>query len=177
MRLVDVTLNLTIVIAACVVTMWVATSVHASRSAAIQSPSSVTPTNSTRRGGATDVAVPGLDFREADATILFVVSSSCAYCANSAPAFREITERARHSAQRVRTVAVASEAVSTLRQYLAGQDLIVDRVYALDAASPLTEYTPRVLVVGSDGVVRREWKGLMAAGQSREVSDTADRAR
>src|SRR5690349_11318954 len=71
------------------------------------------------------VLTPGsrVAFDGSDLTVLIGMSSTCHYCEESLPAFRELTSTLAHRAESVRTVALTLEPAERLSAYLATNNL------------------------------------------------------
>lgn len=70
----------------------------------------------------------------------------------------------------VRWMVVGSESLDALGEFLRVYDIGVDGTYHLPVGSDLTRWTPRLQIVGSDGVVLREWFGELNATIGNEVT-------
>jgi hypothetical protein len=130
-----------------------------SRASASQPPPSLTTIV-----GKTAPAIGALKYSDADATVLFVLRSTCKYCAESAPALRAIAVAAGQSDRRVKTVVVGTEPVQILRDYLRQQQIAVDLVESVTPGGSLVAATPRTLIVANDGTVIGDWMGRIADG-------------
>jgi hypothetical protein len=104
-------------------------------------------------------SVPGLDYGRSGVTVVLVIRSTCPYCTNSLPAFRQICDAPERTGWRVRCVAVSSEGEAVLKKYLESHDLRSVATFGVLPGTPLTNVTPRLQIVGTDGVVKREWLG------------------
>lgn len=95
-------------------------------------------------------------------TLLFVFNTSCRYCVQQYPYWRELVAKLDNSQWRV--VAVTSEEnLDKIKEHVAEyklQNVIVGSMSQADIRQSRLMYTPMTLVVDVDGGVKKVWPGL-----------------
>lgn len=115
--------------------------------------------------GNAKIRVDGVDWTRKNKTLVFAISSTCHFCTESAPFYRQLAE-AHESTQ---LIAVLPQAVSEGRRYLSGLGLEVDDVVQAPLNSINVSGTPTLLLVNRDGEVMGTWVGRLPADQEAEV--------
>jgi peroxiredoxin len=164
-RILDVTASVLTAVAAAMVIAFLVGAVLVGRRAG-GTPSDGTPRPAV---GSRVQALPGLDYRKAHLTVVFVVRSSCGYCAKSLAAFRDVSVAAQQSLGRVRCVVVSADDKSTLERYLESHDIYADTISGVSPQSQLVAYTPHLLIVDTDGVIQGDWLGELDQSTGQQV--------
>ena len=121
------------------------------------------------------IQLRNVNWSDSDRTIVLVLSTTCRYCAASAPFYRELLGAS--VSDHVRIIAVFPETPAEAGAYL--------RIHKLDKAeirqSTLGDIgvngTPAVLLVARDGRVRQGWIGALSATQEAQVFTSLHLAR
>jgi thiol-disulfide isomerase/thioredoxin len=102
--------------------------------------------------------------------LIFLLSTTCPYCAASAPFYEKLTtEKGRRSEDRVRLIAYFVEEKALAEKYAseklhASFDTIVQGLPIAGVAG-----TPTLLLVNARGEVERAWVGLLDKAEEEEV--------
>ncbi|MBZ5522873.1 MAG: hypothetical protein LAP21_11605 [Acidobacteriia bacterium] len=155
-RKIEMTANVAIVIVACVaVTMLV----RNYRANSLAQPRTIST-------GAT-LPLKNQNWQANQKNLVLAVSTTCHFCTESAPFYRQLVEYCRQ--QHVRTIAVLPQPVNEAEAYLKGEGVTVDEI----RQTPLNEIevsgTPTLLLVDSGGVVRNVWVGKLPGDKEKEV--------
>jgi hypothetical protein len=114
------------------------------------------------------LALPGVDFATADQTLVFVLSTACHFCSDSAPFYRRLVAA---TADRGRTalVAVLPQRENEGRAYLSQLGVNIPRVVQRPLASVGTGGTPTLVLVDRRGEVQRVWMGRLPTAAEEDV--------
>jgi peroxiredoxin len=114
----------------------------------------------------------GVSFEEADRTIVLVLRSTCIFCTESMPFYRELS--ARRNSKKLRIVALSPEPVKVLNDYLQKHSFAVDFAGPHSGAEIATRATPTLVLVARGGRVEKSWLGKL---NEQQVSDLLGRLR
>lgn len=81
-------------------------------------------------------AIPGVEFRRADKTVLLYISSTCIYCAHSMDFYRTLVDSDPRRNGRYQVVAVSAEPAATFDVFLRRFQLVPDRAVVLSRPDP-----------------------------------------
>jgi hypothetical protein len=112
------------------------------------------------------------DVSQSDHTMLFVLSSQCAYCTNGMPFYRDLLSR-RPPRSTVRFVAGCIEPLKTCTDYLRTHRLTTDEVVSLPVARDgLFVRTPMLILLDKKGRVMSVWIGQQSVATERAIEVT-----
>jgi hypothetical protein len=118
-------------------------------------------------------ASPDLTYNSSDLTVLVGLSSTCRFCADSLPAFRQLNDAVRsRGADHVRVFAVSLDSPDVLARYLQENGLTVFRPISVSRdspAAPVASRTPTLVLVDRSGTVLASWAGRMTVDQMAKV--------
>ena len=106
-----------------------------------------------------------IDWKQNGQTLLLVVSSSCHFCTESAPFYRQLA----NGHQRTRLVAVLPQPIDEGKRYLDRLGFTVDDIKQASLSSINVTGTPTLMLVNSDGVVVQTWIGKLLEAQQEDV--------
>ena len=112
-----------------------------------------------------NVSALDIDWRQSKQTLLLAVSSTCHFCTESAPFYKQVAM----GRGRTRLIAVLPQPVDEGRRYLEQLGVTVDEIRQAPLSSINVRGTPTLMLVNSDGVVIKTWIGMLAAEQQEEV--------
>ena len=114
------------------------------------------------------LALPGVDFATTDQTLVLVLSTTCHFCTDSAPFYRQLVTA---TADRGRTalVAVLPQREDEGRAYLSQLGVNIPCVVQQPLAAVNTRGTPTLVLVDRRGAVKRVWMGRLPAGAEADV--------
>ena len=98
-----------------------------------------------------------IDFSRAPATLLMFLRSSCKYCTESMPFYRQLAAEP----SRARLIVAGSETPDKLSEYLREHNLVVDELKKVTPVDWKVTGTPTLLLVGADRKVRGVWMGRL----------------
>jgi hypothetical protein len=102
--------------------------------------------------------LPEIGWNRNGRTLLFVLSTHCHFCTESAPFFRHIKESV---GKDVKLVAVLPEPVAEAEAYLNREGVHLDDVRQISLGKIGVTGTPTMLLVNSKGIVARTWVGRL----------------
>ena len=114
------------------------------------------------RPGSTAESLSGVDYRRAGTSLVLYVKSTCRFCTESMPFYKQLRSRAIEKG--VPLIVVSPEATEITADYLAGHGVAASQI-----VSHLNEVvgTPTLVLVDQKGLVRASWLGLQdLEGQS-----------
>jgi hypothetical protein len=102
-------------------------------------------------------------------TLLFIMQTSCKYCAASLPFYKRMLQA--NASATFHPIALFPDPVELATSYVASNALPITDVRQADMESLGAEATPTLVLVGADGKVERSWTGRLAPKQETEVFD------
>jgi thiol-disulfide isomerase/thioredoxin len=114
------------------------------------------------------VTIPGVDFANSERTLLFVLSSSCKFCKESAPFYQRIVQEAQ-SIKDLRLVAVLPQDEKDGEKYLSDMGISIREVKQSRPESVGTSGFPTLILVDNKGAVKKAWVGKLPAQKEAEV--------
>lgn len=100
-------------------------------------------------------------------SLVLAVSTTCHFCTESAPFYRELVSKCKD--QHVRTIAVLPQPTSEAESYLKGEGVSVDDVRQGVLHDLEIGGTPTLLLVDTGGIVRNVWIGKLPGDKEQEV--------
>ena len=115
-----------------------------------------------------EVRLPGADWQAAPVSVLLQISSTCDFCNESMPFYKQLMAVREAQASKVPVIVVSRDAVAVMRKHLEGQQVNVDKVLhsRMDSLGTLT---PTIYVVDSKGVVKRAFVGELDSTGEKEL--------
>lgn len=123
------------------------------------------------------VPLPGVQWNTRNATVVLALSIGCHFCAESASFYRELSNVVSKNPT-IGLVAVFPESEIQASTYLDREQVSVQKILSVPLSVVGVEGTPTVLLVGSDGTVRKTWVGRLAKdAEASALSDIASTAK
>jgi thiol-disulfide isomerase/thioredoxin len=123
-----------------------------------------------------EVQLPGADWQAAPFTVLLQISSTCHFCNESMPFYRQLVAARQNQAAKVPVIVASGDAVAVIRKHLEDQQVVVDKVLHSRLASFGTG-TPTVFIVDSKGLVRRVFMGKLDSSGEKELLSIMERGK
>src|SRR5262249_38228526 len=114
------------------------------------------------------ISLPNMDWRRNDRTLIFVLSSGCRFCAESASFYKELVQKCVKQGN-IQIVAVLPQPVDAGRKYLSDLGIPVDDVRQLPPSSIGVRGVPTLLLVNKEGIVTDAWRGKLSPDKELEV--------
>src|SRR5690242_17504225 len=105
------------------------------------------------------VKLPDLPLRNAESTLVLVISSSCHYCMDSLPFYKQLSAFRKSSADRLRLLAALPEDQNSARTFLESAGIFTDGVLAKAPSELGARIVPTLLLLDRDGRLQRYWAG------------------
>jgi hypothetical protein len=115
-----------------------------------------------------EVKLPGADWQAAPISVVLQLSSTCHFCNESLPFYKQLMAARETQAAKVPILVVSSDAVAVIRKHLEDQQLMVDRVLH-SRMEAFGTGTPTVFIVDSKGVVKRAFIGKLDSSGEKEL--------
>jgi hypothetical protein len=109
-----------------------------------------------------------IDLAPRGPAVIAVIRSSCGFCTESMPFYRQLSLRGRG----VHFVAVSNEPATTTQAYLASHGVTATQVVSLPGGVPGVNGTPTLLAVDRAGVIRDRRTGLLAPNKQQEFLES-----
>ena len=116
--------------------------------------------------------IPGVSLSDGKQTVIFFLSSTCRYCTDSMPFYREVAQFVTGSTEvreRVQVVVVGREQEAVLRAYVEAHEFSPDQIKTVtEADTPKLALTPTLVLVNGAGGVDAAWIGQLDASNQGE---------
>jgi hypothetical protein len=113
--------------------------------------------------------VPGVSYSSSPQTLLIAMSTSCHYCTESLPFYKQLAEAQRTSGRQTHVVAVFPNQEAEVRQYVQQNKLGLDTVAGVDLGALNISGTPTAVMIDDNGKVQDFWIGKLPEAQERQV--------
>lgn len=114
------------------------------------------------------ITIPGVGFASSGRTLLFVLSSSCKFCKESAPFYQRIVQETQ-SIKDLRLVAVLPQDVKQGEKYLNDMGIAIREVKQSRPESVGASGFPTLILVDNKGLVKKAWFGKLPSEKEVEV--------
>lgn len=158
-KILDTATNVAVLAASILVCIWLAPQIRARWS------------SDTRRPPAYQVGDAGpkvADYGRSHRTIVLFVRSTCRYCTESMPFYRQLAESKQRAVGAVRFIVASMEPRETTSSYLGEHRVAVDDIVTVER-DPKLQATPTLLVVSRESRVLGAWVGLQSASGRGDV--------
>jgi len=115
-----------------------------------------------------EVKLPGADWQAAPLSVLLQISSTCHFCNESMPFYKQLMAARQAQTAKVPVIVASADAVAVMRKHLEDQQVVVDKVLHSRLESFGTG-TPTVYIVDSKGVVKRVFMGKLDSSGEKEL--------
>lgn len=115
-----------------------------------------------------EVNLPGADWQSAPFSVLLQISSTCHFCDESMPFYRQLLTARQSQAAKMPVIVASQDAVAVLRKHLEDRQVAVNKVLHSRLDSFGTG-TPTVYIVDSKGMVRRVFIGKLDPSGEKEL--------
>jgi thiol-disulfide isomerase/thioredoxin len=102
-------------------------------------------------------------------TIVLALSTTCHFCTESAPFYRELVKKA--EAHNVRTIAVFPQSPTEATTYLTAEEVKVGSIQQSLLPDIQVSGTPTVLLIDENGQVKAVWIGKLPAEREKDLLD------
>lgn len=112
------------------------------------------------------ISLDGIEWSKGERTVVLALSTSCRFCTESAPFYRQLEQK---KPRNVQLVAVLPQQVADSRGYLNRLNVRMDKVVQAALSSIRVTGTPTLLLVDKNGVVENLWVGKLSERDSQAV--------
>lgn len=123
-----------------------------------------------------EVKLPGADWQAAPVSILLQISSTCRFCNESMPFYKQLMAVRQAQSTKVPVIVASADAVAVMQKHLEDQQVSVDKVLHSRLES-LGMVTPTVYIVDSQGVVKRVFIGKLDSSGEKELLSIVERGK
>jgi hypothetical protein len=113
------------------------------------------------------VEIQNVDWRKSRETVVLALSTTCHFCTESAPFYRELTKYAKD--KHIRTIAVFPQSFQDAAAYLKNENVEVDEIRQSPLSAIQVSGTPTLLLIDLKGTVQGAWLGKLAAQSEKDV--------
>ena len=110
-----------------------------------------------------------VDFHASDQTLLIALSTTCSYCRESLPLYRQILKDNHDVNSNLAVVALFPNSPAEVENYLKDNDLPIDVRTGVNFESIHIAGTPTVILVNSEGVIKNFWTGKLETLEADEL--------
>lgn len=128
-------------------------------------PRDVLEKNESQRFDPETLAGLGIDWRQANQTLLLAVSTGCHFCTESAPFYKQLA----NERGQTRLVVLLPQSIDEGQRYLDKLGVKVDEIKQVSLGSMKITGTPTLMLVTRDGIVVKTWIGKLADEQEQDV--------
>ena len=121
------------------------------------------------REGETLPAIDGYSFKDAEATLVLAVRSTCKYCTESMPFYTRLNDSLKQTGRATRLVAVSTDSVDVLKEYFDKHGLAPELLRTVSEKDLKIAGTPTLILADANGVVKKIWVGLLNAEREAAV--------
>jgi len=111
----------------------------------------------------------GVDWGAAPVTVLLHISSTCHFCNESMPFYQRLAAVRHQPGSRMALVVSSQDPVSVMENHLVEENVAVDKVLHARLDSVGVRGTPTALILDSQGIVRRAFRGKLDASREKEL--------
>jgi peroxiredoxin len=115
----------------------------------------------------TKVSLAGVDWSKSDRNLVLALSTTCRFCSQSAPFYKELVPDAEQHG--IRVIAVLPQALSESRSYLDGLGVDVQNILQSSLDSVKAKATPTLLIVDKTGTINKAWVGKLESQREKQV--------
>ena len=114
------------------------------------------------------VSLPDIDWAKNSRTMLFVLSSSCKYCKDSAPFYQRLIRESK-GINDIQMVALLPQETKESKEYLADIGLAIKDVRETTPSAVGVSGFPALLLVDNTGTIKKAWVGKLTEDKETEV--------
>lgn len=115
------------------------------------------------------VKLPAAPGRNAESTLVLVLSSSCHYCMDSLPFYKQLSAFRKSSADKLRLLAALPEDENSARTFLENAGIFTDGVLVKAPSDLGARIVPTLLLLDRENKLERYWAGKLSAEAQEEV--------
>jgi hypothetical protein len=123
-----------------------------------------------------EVKLPGADWQAAPLSVVLQISSTCHFCNESMPFYRQLMAARQAQAAKVPVIVASADAVAVIRKHLEDEQVSVDKVLH-SRMEAFGTGTPTVYIVDSKGVVKRAFVGKLDSSGEKELLSIVERGK
>ncbi len=114
-------------------------------------------------------SIADYSYQSATATLVLAVRSTCPYCTESMPFYRQLADSVRGTGGKVKLLAVSTEPATTVVDYFKAHAVDIEVVRTVPEGQLVIPGTPTLLLVDSEGRVRDRWVGMQPREQEEVI--------
>lgn len=111
--------------------------------------------------------IKNVDWGMSRETVVLALSTTCHFCTESAPFYRELTRQAKN--RHIRTIAVFPQPFQDAAAYLRDENVEVDEIRQSPLSAIQVTGTPTLLLIDLKGTVQGAWLGKLATQSEKDV--------
>ncbi len=113
------------------------------------------------------IEVKDITWTASRATLVLALSTTCRFCTESAPFYRELTKYAKE--RNIRTIAILPQPLNEASTYLSNENVRVDEIRQNELSAVHVTGTPTLLLIDSKGTVQGSWIGKLPEQSEKDV--------
>ena len=115
------------------------------------------------------LSLPSSDWSSARTNLVIAMSSHCRFCLASTPFYRQLADAANKDDSGKTLTVVSTESHDITQGFLMDHKIHVSRIFESSLAGLGIRGTPTILVVNSEGTIKRVYLGKLTAQEEQEV--------
>jgi thioredoxin-related protein len=120
-------------------------------------------------------AIPGIDWKSNDRTLILALRKGCHYCEESMPFYRRLAQMSQQKKLKANLVAVFPDNDADVTDIVKTQGLFVEIVPGVPLKSLKVPGTPTIILADSSGRVIQDWVGELTGQQEKQLLDTLEK--
>src|SRR4029077_1050075 len=111
--------------------------------------------------------IQNVDWGTSRGTVILALSTTCHFCTESAPFYRELTKYAKD--RHIRTIGIFPQPFQDAATYLKNENVEVDEIRQSPLSAIQVSGTPTLLLIDPKGTVQGAWMGKLPAKNEKDV--------
>jgi len=108
-----------------------------------------------------------IDWQKSPQHLVFALSTTCHFCAESAPFYRRLVEECKR--RHIQTIAVLPQPIDDSKSYLQNEGVTMDSIVQSPLADIDVSGTPTLVLVDASGIARAAWVGALSPEKEQEL--------
>jgi thioredoxin-related protein len=157
----ELLINITIIVLGAAVLFFLVKTYRATRntSAAVQEP----------RAGDQLPAIPGIDWKANDRTLVLALKKGCHYCEDSMPFYRQLAQLSEQNALKANLVAVFPDSSADVDAIVKTDHLSLRTVSSVPLYTLKIPGTPTIFLADRSGKIIQDWIGVLSDQQQQQL--------
>lgn len=117
----------------------------------------------------TRLEVPGVQWNEADKTLVMALSTQCHFCQESTPFYKALSTSKAVTSKRVAMMMVFPQPQSEAESFVRSKGIQTSGIFSLPLQRMGVSSTPTIFLVDRSGKVEKLWVGVLSEAQQKDL--------